>query len=179
MERDKQFFAAIAAIREVLAQPEQEPVAWVWTPAKEAWEKVHAFGHWQQEAIYAFGPTMPSPLTEPQQKEPMQEIARLHERIKDLEKDVEFLSLSARQQEPVAWRVRWPRMGGGYKWIMNDAPLMAEHGFVNEPLYTSPPASKPWVGLTDEEIGRCFDSADGTIGSLIAAIEAKLREKNA
>ena len=28
MERDKQFFAAITAIREALAQPEQEPVAW-------------------------------------------------------------------------------------------------------------------------------------------------------
>lgn len=46
---------------------------------------------------------------------------------------------SNEQVEPVAWRVRWPKMGGGYAWVMNDAPLMAEHGFVNEPLYTHPP----------------------------------------
>ena len=30
MESDKRFYAAIAALRERLAKPEQEPVAWVW-----------------------------------------------------------------------------------------------------------------------------------------------------
>jgi hypothetical protein len=30
MERDKQFFAAITALRAALAQQEQEPVAWQW-----------------------------------------------------------------------------------------------------------------------------------------------------
>ncbi len=44
----------------------QEPVAWVWNPTKEAWEKVHVFGLWQQGAIYAFGPTPPAaPVQEP------------------------------------------------------------------------------------------------------------------
>ena len=88
---------------------------------------------------------------------------------------------SAQQQEPVAWRVRWPRMGGGYNWIMNDAPLMAEHGFVNEPLYTFPPASKPWVGLTDEEIEQVcvpLGAAMLSFTEVARAIEAKLREKN-
>jgi hypothetical protein len=42
-------------------QPKQEQVAWVWNPAREAWEQVRAFGHWQQGAIYAFGPTPPTP----------------------------------------------------------------------------------------------------------------------
>ena len=41
------------------AHPAQEPVAWVWNPATQAWEKVHVYGHWQQGAIYAFDPTMP------------------------------------------------------------------------------------------------------------------------
>lgn len=57
--------------------------------------------------------------------------------------------------EPVAWRVRWPKVGGGHAWVMNDAPLMAEHGFVNEPLYTTPPPvteSHKRKPLTDEEI---------------------------
>lgn len=39
--------------------PVQEPVAWAWNPAKESWEQVHMFGHWQQGAIYAFGPEAP------------------------------------------------------------------------------------------------------------------------
>lgn len=51
------------------------------------------------------------------------------------------------------------------------------------PLYTSPPnvpparASKPWVGLTDEErnaIGRHHAYVD----NIIRATEAKLKEKN-
>ena len=58
------------------------------------------------------------------------------------------------QQEPVAWRVRWPKMGGGYAWIMNDAPLMQEHGFINEPLYTRPQAREP---LSDEQIREFAD----------------------
>ena len=47
----------------------QEPVAWVWNPAKEAWEKVHVFGHWQQGATYSFGPTMPA-APQPAQRTP-------------------------------------------------------------------------------------------------------------
>jgi hypothetical protein len=43
------------------AQQAQEPVAWVWNPAKESWEQVRAYGHWQQGAIYAFGPNPPAP----------------------------------------------------------------------------------------------------------------------
>lgn len=46
-----------------------EPVAWVWNPARECWERVRAFGNWQQGAIYAFGPDAPAsqarePLTD-------------------------------------------------------------------------------------------------------------------
>ena len=58
-------------------------------------------------------------------------------------------ALAQPQQEPVAWRVKWPAIGGGHKWLMVDRPLMEKEGFVNEALYTSPPARKP---LTDEEI---------------------------
>ena len=52
-------------------------------------------------------------------------------------------------------------------------------------LYTSPPASKPWVGLTEEEID-AVDEANWDedhkawgIREFARAIEAKLREKNA
>ncbi len=43
------------------AEKVQEPVAWVWNPAKESWEQVRAYGHWQQGAIYAFGPNPAAP----------------------------------------------------------------------------------------------------------------------
>ena len=70
-------------------------------------------------------------------------------------------ALAEPQPEPVAWRVKWPAIGGGHKWLMVDRPLMEKEGFVNEALYTSPPAQefvcstglchyrKP---LTDEQI---------------------------
>jgi hypothetical protein len=37
---------------------------------------------------------------------------------------------------------------------------------------------REWVGLTDDEFQACFDHADGTLGSLMYAIEAKLKERN-
>ena len=43
---------------------------------------------------------------------------------------------------------------------------------------TSPPASKPWVGLTDEErVEVLFQNPHLTVGGLLA-VEAKLKEKN-
>ncbi|NDH05266.1 hypothetical protein EBX93_04980 [bacterium] len=67
----------------------------------------------------------------------------------------------ARQQEPVAC-----------------AAPMACSGADKCVFRTSPPASKPWVGLTDEErnaIGRHHAYVD----NIIRATEAKLWEKNA
>ena len=57
------------------------------------------------------------------------------------------------------------------------------------PLYTSPPASKPWVGLTDEEIEKGRDQTfsinnpycpcdSKTMRKAVRWAEAKLKEKN-
>ena len=50
-------------------------------------------------------------------------------------------------------------------------------------IYTSPPASKPWVGLTtadlDEIDAPIRERGSATIAEIYRAIEAKLREKNA
>ena len=51
---------------------------------------------------------------------------------------------------------------------------LAEH-FIK---HTSPPKSKPWVGLTDEDIDQCLRVSDGSMGRLLSTIEAKLKEKN-
>ena len=49
------------------------------------------------------------------------------------------------------------------------------------PLYIKPPASKPWVGLTQQDIDIAFDDTQegGGFNEFARAIEAKLREKNA
>jgi hypothetical protein len=47
-------------------------------------------------------------------------------------------------------------------------------------LYTSPPASKPWIRLTDNEIDECAGTDFGGVWlfDTAYAIEAKLKEKN-
>lgn len=88
------------------------------------------------------------------------------------------------QQEPVAWRA--PNWGhGDDPWVYRDAddPVVGFDGNPspnNEPLYTAPPASKPWVGLTQKDIDIAFDDTQegGGFDDFARAIEAKLREKN-
>jgi hypothetical protein len=93
--------------------------------------------------------------------------------------------LTAPVQEPVAWRVKWPAIGGGHKWIMSDKPLLEKEGFVNQALYTTPPAARrQWVGLTEPEVNDCYESImfDQNIEpsrmGVYLEIEAKLRSKN-
>ena len=62
-----------------------------------------------------------------------------------------------------------------------------EHGRENEEWFplvhqnTSPPASKPWVWLTQQDINIAFDDTQegGEFDDFARAIETKLREKNA
>ena len=64
-------------------------------------------------------------------------------------------------QEPVAWM---DRDGDLYKKLPSDY-----WNPPHTPLYTSPPASKPWQGLTDEDD---IDWDGGDLKSLVCAIEA-------
>lgn len=82
------------------------------------------------------------------------------------------MSNNAQQQEPVYF------CDYGYEgWGKVDADMAAANiadGMTVEAYYTSPPAQRTWVGLTDEEI----DEWTPEIHSVIRAIEAKLKEKN-
>lgn len=91
----------------------------------------------------------------------------------------EALAEQPAQQEPVAYRVKWPAIGGGYKWLMVDKPLMEKEGFANEALYTSPQAQRTWVGLTPEQ-RQAIAEANNTLvdDDLFDAIESLLKEKN-
>ena len=90
----------------------------------------------------------------------------------------------AQQQEPVEWGVEWGKAGDqSCVSIIKRLPgggievLATEYG---------PPASKPWVGLTDGEFTKIKASLSRHEGwdgdawdfALKEAIEAKLREKN-
>ena len=90
------------------------------------------------------------------------------------------------QQEPVAWMFQHEETG---RTMCVDAQQV-EWGFEKgnprlkkiAPLYTSPPASKPLVGLTDEEIlavaRNHYNPHQRAEISFARAIEAKLKEKN-
>ena len=81
----------------------------------------------------------------------------------------------AQQQAPVAW------YDEEYDCAYTAAELDGGNVDGLLPLYTSPPASKPWVGLTQQDIDIAFDDTQegGVFDEFARAIEAKLREKNA
>lgn len=112
------------------------------------------------------------------------------------ERDVDAVNISAervdetakREHEPVAWFVQY---SDSHEFLW-DKPKgwRVEQALEIQPLYTAPP-KREWVGLTDEEIIKCFDSvAFGQVEDdliinkhvnifrAIHYIEAKLKEKN-
>lgn len=92
------------------------------------------------------------------------------------------------EQEPVAWRYSLDASVDGPRWIYIDKDphqWLQEPAMVNaaiEELHTSPQPSKPWVGLTDEELKPLCDENHIMFGAytvdFIQAIESKLKEKN-
>ena len=57
--------------------------------------------------------------------------------------------------------------------------MLAEYGFTMKLYEGDASASKPWVGLTDDEIEEiCWTEMDRRLLSFAKAIEAKLKEKN-
>ena len=86
----------------------------------------------------------------------------------------------AEKQEPVAW-VEWDdesdsRALGADPITSKDEMYDLLDGGSFKPLYTAPP-KREWVGLTDDEYEELLETKDWG-GSLIAATEAKLKEKN-
>ena len=107
----------------------------------------------------------------------------------------------AQQQEPVAWRELCRRLYFELYWCdrqmmetldENGEPMWTQGKTVRDVLAdakaaldTSPPASKPWVSLTDDEVAvmmmeawGCASIAPRHAPAFAQAIKAKLREKN-
>ena len=78
----------------------------------------------------------------------------------------EALAEQPEQQEPFGYFRYDLRLDA---WVQNRA------GLTGTPFYTSPPAQRTWVGLTDEEriMCRSYDPEES-----VAKTEAKLKEKN-
>ena len=95
---------------------------------------------------------------------------------------------SPHEQEPVAWlQIGLPPLHGGDVIARTTKPTKWNPEWWRfEPLYTSPPAQRTWVGLTDEQFQAIKDSffrqqgwdGEGWDLALKEAIEAKLKEKN-
>lgn len=84
------------------------------------------------------------------------------------------------QQEPFAW-ADLNTLTAQFNSV-NCGTAYRLPGEGRQPLYTSPPASKPWVGLTEEQIAEIAATPCAVAGSYVhtfaRAIEAKLLEKN-
>lgn len=86
------------------------------------------------------------------------------------------------QQEPVADVRAYAYSGAAkngefFEAVLREGAKVAD----GDKLYTSPPAQRTWVGLTDcerEKLRSEADEADAGYRKLIKATEAKLREKN-
>ena len=89
----------------------------------------------------------------------------------------EALAEQPAQQEPVAFLVD----GDLYYPEEIDWETLQEQGHTVAPLYTSPPAQRTWVGLSDlniDELENNYMKSAQTAHEFLRAIEAKLKEKN-
>jgi hypothetical protein len=149
---------AITALKERLAQPEQEPV-------QELKDKP---APWHHRILKAH------PFSEPSE---WPDSLRLKYVMEELDQYRSAFTLSPAQpaqpeQEPVAW---FSPSGNLYKTRFH---ATANGEQVVTPLYTTPP-QREWVGLTDEEMKAVCAQTWSYDPYLIArAIEAKLKEKN-
>jgi len=161
-------------LRARLAQPEQEPVAW--TVRGLITDFSRDFSAYQTKTYTV--PLYTSP----------------HSATHSADSAESFC-----KPEPVTCSVRFPRHAPkhGEDWIIDPAFLLrvyhsidpdAHYGFIPNMeeietallalevipsnLYTAPP-QREWQGLTGDEISECW----GT-GNVVAAVEAKLKEKN-
>ena len=147
------------AIKEALAQPEQETLAWRWPyKFKDIGETGGYEYHSHEFACLAHLPkgeplyTHPPVPTE-QAKEP--------------------------EQEPVTWRYKIVDVFGRPVWTLK-TPKSDTRVLESQPLYTTPP-QRTWVGLTPQERDEINEKVYGAVPHHVAfhaAIEAKLKEKN-
>lgn len=141
---------AIAALKERLAQPEQEPVAWI--NAEKRTFEWNGPVLWNTPTVAVLN-KIPLYTHPPHRTEPLigcvnHDCAKCKERT---------------EQEPLAWMDADGNVSDN-----ND------HKCFPIPLYTHPP-QRTWVGLTEQEALDCFSPNPVTHSK---NVEAKLKQKN-
>jgi len=175
MERDKQFFEAITALKKALAQPEQEPVAWI-----EHYQGSIAYNPYKDAAKrlpdgVRFDLCITPPAAQPAQEKcrvcgegeaTIMVIRECNKCGSEYAGKAEF-NLAKAQPAPVQKPVAKHYVDGGH--------------------LVYPAAHRTWVGLTPDEY-RQLEKETTVCGlhgdycptwDLIESVEAKLKEKNA
>jgi len=153
---DELIHAAINALRDRLAQPEQEPMAW------------------EQLNEHMAGPFYKAPRELTNVEIHQQTIDALRGKVEKLKPKHPWIGLT---DEPTAWMFQHEETG---RTVCVEAQQI-ESGFEKgnprlkkiAPLYTN--SRRPWVGLTDEDLVDCESEEDVRF---VRAIEQKLKEKN-
>lgn len=170
---------ALTALRQALAQPEQEPIhAWLENDfafkAIMKWADIYAA---QTGEIYAQAALDSSKTaTMAKERETLAFVVASH--TSPISEPVkERISEPLANQEPVAWITRRTGDGGV---VLSGYETCEPTDYDSIPVYTAPPR-KPWVGLTDEEIKDIWINTwkiTEATDAFAYAIEAKLKEKN-
>ena len=176
--------AAIEALEAALAQPEQEPVAWMLPDYGDVLSASETDGTGIYNVPLYTAP--PKPEQDWDLLAATQESLREHQaRIKELE-----AQLAQPEQEPVkkALRLKPHECICGYS---VGHPLIPK--CICKPEYTAQPEQeeliqfkdgkwsyvrKPWQGLTNEELVELREAHEAHIFNLMFAVEAKVKEKN-
>jgi len=178
----------IDALRDRLAQPEQEPVAWVCEGSSS--DEKHAIDY-QQEDVDAIPIGTMLYATPPQQelvidcprcghccpKSNQEPVAWSEREIELIDGMIEVQLKHARTCDSMANRTMADKQKG---WDLERVTLL-------EKIKASTPPQRPWVGLTDKDIfsvltnlQEMYNRPPTTDSSILFAyaIEAKLRERN-
>ena len=185
IENSKQ---AITAIKEALAQPEQEPVAWKLMPKEPTEEMLKAMdecstegyderlyaGHASSVYMAAWDAQQPQPeryITDAMKVRQAVAQALLDDvYAEELEQPEAKQSgtISITMPAPIAYLCE---NATGHKYFRWKKPSSV---YKPTPLYTTPP-QRTWVGLTDEEIAE-LDLSNYV--QVVRIVEAKLKDKN-
>lgn len=164
-----------ASLRAAVEQTAVEPVAWVWNPAKESWERVHVFGHWQSGAIYAFGPEAPQPQQSAPVQEPVniEQIAAERYKVAPAHESMFYrwavVAGDGSQQLYIGREVDCQNMARKFAGAFLDGAHLA----ASQPA----PAQEPVPLLTDEEVSHIAVANAIEFHEFARAIEAAVRQK--
>ena len=185
--------------------PVQEPYGYVSTHTSglmhfnKTFQGVYTDTATEIVAVYTTPPAQPAPVQEPDHSDEltiayMSGVARGKELAAPVKRPqncgtgycscIECVMEPAPVQEPVAWGCnRYIEDDKGFQ-IGTDEPELAWGKYAPDdngwwPLYTSPPAQRTWVGLTDEERTEIRRQHYARTLPLMDAVEAKLKELNA